>query len=90
MLTIIADCHDDPFELAGRRDRFTAPDFSSMIEPGARSGNIVLMPERRTLTVSGSPKDYERIRIFNDKGHLLGTMACAVSGVVSWIEPKRS
>jgi hypothetical protein len=90
MLTMIADYHDDPFELAGRRDRFSAAEFSSTIGRDERSGTIVLMPERRTLTVSGSPKDYERIRIFNEKGHPLGTMAASTTGAVSWVEPTRS
>jgi hypothetical protein len=90
MLTIIADYHDDPFELSGRRDRFTAAEFSVTIGSGERSGSIVLIPERRTLTVSGSPPDYERIRIFNAKGYLLGTMACTATGLVSWSESRRA
>ncbi|HUN74939.1 MAG TPA: hypothetical protein VMU40_10525 [Steroidobacteraceae bacterium] len=90
MLTIIADYHDDPFELVGRRDRFMAPEFSSMIASDERSGSVLLIPERRTLTVSSSARDYERIRIFNQKGNLLGTMTCSTRGVVSWVEPRRA
>ena len=87
MLMIIADRHDDPYELSGRRDRFPPAEYSSMIALGERSGTVLLMPERRTLTVSCSPGDYQRIRIFNAKGTLLGTMACSTVGLVSWSAP---
>jgi hypothetical protein len=88
MLMIIADYHDDPYELAGRRERFTAEEFSSLIDLGGCSGTVLLMPERRTLTVSSSAKDYERIRIFNENGRLIGTMAHSALGLVSWTAPR--
>jgi hypothetical protein len=89
MLMIIADYHDDPYELSGRRERFTAAEFAFTIELGKRSGSVLLIPEKRSLRVSSSSKDFERIRVFNENGNLLGTMACSPTGTVSWVAPQR-
>jgi len=89
MLMIVADYRDDPSELAARRDRFTATEFSSTIASGERSGSVLLMPERRSLTVSSSPADYERIRIFNEQGQLIGALTCSATGLVSWSDTRR-
>jgi hypothetical protein len=84
MLTIIADHHDNPLELTGRRDRFTAAEFAPTVAPDARSGSVRLVPQQRTLAVSSSAQDYQRVRVLGADGALLGTLACSPDGHVSW------
>ena len=89
MLIVIADFHDDPLELVGRRDRFCCETFTQSIASDQVRGILVLEPKTRTLRVSHSREDYYRVRIFSDSGALLGTMACVANGAVDWSAPTR-
>jgi len=87
MVVIVADGFDDGIELSARRDRFTCADFSYTIAPDEHSGVVLLLPERRTLTVSGAWVHYVCVRVYTPAGRLLGSMACALDGRVTWSAP---
>jgi len=84
MLVIVADSYDDPPALSRRSDRFICADFSYSIAHTGRSGIVVLLPQGRTLTVSGPAVGYVRIRVIDSEGKLLGAMTCSDDGHVSW------
>ena len=84
MLVIVADGYDDPLALSRRTDRFICEDFSYSIAHNGKSGIVVLLPEERALTVSGPTVGYERIRVIDSEGKLLGAMTCSDDGHVSW------
>jgi len=86
-MMVVADCHDDPFALSVRRDRFTSVAFTHAIASHQRSGMVLLLPEERTLAVSLAPEDYERVRVFSDNGKLIGMMVCSPEGLVCWVTP---
>jgi len=87
MMIAIADYHDDPSELVGRRDRFYCNTFTQNITSDSVLGVLVLQPLPRTLKISHSREHYERVRIFADSGFLLGTMVCVPEGLVEWSAP---
>jgi hypothetical protein len=87
MLLVVADRYDDGLDLSARRDRFTCSDFSYKIAADEKSGTVLLLPDRRTLTVSEVAVDYARIRVFDEKGSLQGAMTCAPEGRVTWSRP---
>jgi len=89
MFLAIADYHERPLELASLRDRFIAASFSHALALGGHSGTIVLEPQGRTLHVGGEPERYARVRIFTDKGVLVGIMSCSADGQVRWQEAVR-
>ncbi len=84
MLLIVADDHDEGLELSVRRDRFKCAEFSYTVAPDERSGIVLLLPDKRALRVSSTSDDYERVRIFDNAGILVGTMICAQDGRVTW------
>ena len=83
-LLIVADGYEDALSLARRRDQFTSAEFSYEIAPDEQSAVVLLLPERRALTVSGASVDYVRVRLFDSLGRLLGCMACGPHGRVGW------
>lgn len=84
MLLIVADDHEEGLELSVRRDRFNCAEFSYAVAPDERSGTVLLLPDKRALRVSSTRDDYERVRIFDKEGILVGTMICAQDGRVTW------
>jgi len=87
MFLVIADYHDRPLELSTRRERFAADSFSHAIALGGYSGTIVVEPRNRSLHVGAEPEQFARVRIFTDKGELVGTMSCQADGQVRWLRP---
>ena len=84
LLVIVADGYDDPLALSRCADRFICEDFSYSIAHNGKSGVVVMLPEGRELTVSGSLVDYVRIRVIDTEGRLLGAMTCSDDGNVRW------
>jgi hypothetical protein len=84
MLEIVADGYEDALKLSARRDRFTCEGFSHSIADDGRSGFVVLLPQWRPLMVCASSLGYERIRVIDSEGKLLGSMTCSGDGRVSW------
>ncbi len=89
MFTVYANRSGPPLELTARRDTFSAGRFSWDIAPDCRSGTLTLGPESRSLRVGSGPEDYERVRVFDASGELVGTLALSAAGVVTWSTPVR-
>jgi hypothetical protein len=90
MLVIIAEGYDEPLELSVRRDQFTCESFSYSISEDRTIGFITLLPQGRSLTVSGPVIGYVRIRVIDEAGTPIGSMTCGPDGRVHWSVPALS
>jgi hypothetical protein len=71
-----------------RHERFQAQAFTRSIAANEREGIVRLEPQRHELRVSGSPDDYQRVRVFSTlHGSLVGTMVWSFADRVRWIVP---
>ena len=85
VFTVFADGYGPQRELAERRQSFTARSVSHDISHDRRHGVVVLRPQGVILRVGSDADDYQRIRILDSRGTVVGTLRCSADGEVSWV-----
>jgi hypothetical protein len=85
MYIVYADRKADAADRPLRRS-FEAEAFSQALAPDRTSGTVCLQPGGVRLRVGTAEGDYRRVRIFDRRGALAGSMILA-DGVVGWTVP---
>ena len=85
MYIVYADRKADPAH--AERRAFEAEAFSHALAPDRASGTVSLQPGGTVLRVGGATGEYQRVRIFDQRGSLAGAMILA-DGIVGWTVPR--
>ena len=70
-----------------RREGFETESYSHALSEDASSGWVTLTPGGRVLRVATDVDGYERIRVFSQRGELVGAMTRTPHGRVVWSVP---